>query len=262
MESDLVVRQSKLVDRCQALVSKRLRARISTLNSHFPEHGKRGRPRKSYKASPAGLTSGTVRKTRSKGRVAKVEQLIIFGTAEAVGRSLARSELSRAVNKELQLSHVDLAPTLLALCGLTVPNDMQGTDLSGVLLGWTVQGPESAFFQIFVPFAGDESPHPWRGVWTDRYMYARSEAGPWMLYDLREDPYELKNLAHDLAQAALRDEMQSRLAGWMSRTGDSWASNSMAPVEDKGRLYRFETFYTIREYLDWEARHPGLAPRD
>jgi arylsulfatase A-like enzyme len=160
------------------------------------------------------------------------------------------------------LTHVDIAPTLLALCGLPVPNDMQGADLSGVLLGRTDRGPDSAFFQIFVPFAGDGTPDPWRGVRNDRFKYARTEAGPWVLYDLQQDPYELKNLAHDPAQAAVRDVLQAKLAAWMRRTGDSWALNSMAPVEDQGRLYRFETFYTIREYLDWEARHRDLAPRD
>jgi arylsulfatase A-like enzyme len=124
------------------------------------------------------------------------------------------------------------------------------------------RGPESAYFQIFVPFAGDGTPHPWRGVRTDRFMYAQTEAGPWVLYDLRDDPYEMKDLAHDPAQTAVRDELDAKLAAWMKRTGDSWANNSMAPVEDKGRLYRFETFTTIREYLDWEARHPELAPKD
>jgi hypothetical protein len=60
--------------------------------------GKRGRPRKSYKVPPAGLTYATVHNTRSKGRVVKVEQRIIFGTVEAVGAALARSASSRAVN--------------------------------------------------------------------------------------------------------------------------------------------------------------------
>jgi hypothetical protein len=36
----------------------------------------------------------------------------------------------------------------------------------------------------------------------------------------------------------------------------------MAPVEDNGRLYWFETFNTIQEYLDWAAKHPDRAPRD
>jgi hypothetical protein len=63
-----------------------------------PRSGKRGRPRKAYKAPPAGLIYATVHKTRSKGRVVKVEQRIIFGTAGDVGAALARSASSRAVN--------------------------------------------------------------------------------------------------------------------------------------------------------------------
>ena len=93
-------------------------------------------------------------------------------------------------------------------------------------------------------------------------MYARTEEGPWLLYDLEADPYELKNLADDPAHAGPPQQMEAKLAAWMERTGDSWANNSMAPVEDKGRLYRFGTFSTIREYLDWAERHPDLAPRD
>ena len=63
-----------------------------------PRSGKRGRPRKAYKAPPAGLTYATAPKTRSKGRGVKVEQRVIFGTAQAVGAALARSASSRAVN--------------------------------------------------------------------------------------------------------------------------------------------------------------------
>jgi hypothetical protein len=63
-----------------------------------PRSGKRGRPRRSYKVPPAGLTYATVHKTRFKGRVVKVEQRVIFGTAEGVGAALARSASSRAIN--------------------------------------------------------------------------------------------------------------------------------------------------------------------
>ena len=63
-----------------------------------PRTGKRGRPRRSSKVPPPGLTYATVPKTRIKGRVVKVEQRILFGTAEAVEKALARSASSRAVN--------------------------------------------------------------------------------------------------------------------------------------------------------------------
>ncbi len=159
------------------------------------------------------------------------------------------------------ISHVDLAPTLLKLCGRPVPAAMQGTDLSAMVSGGVERGPDSVFFQIFVPFQGDGTPNPWRGVRTERAMYARTEAGPWVLYDLENDPYELKNLADDPARAALRESMETKLTDWMSRTGDSWALNSMEPVEDAGRLYRHRTFYTIQEYLDWARTHPEADSR-
>ncbi|MDR3639620.1 MAG: sulfatase [Isosphaeraceae bacterium] len=160
------------------------------------------------------------------------------------------------------LSHVDIAPTLLSLCGIPVPKQMQGTDLSPVALGQSTNGPDSVFFQIFVPFAGDGTPHPWRGIRTPSAVYARTRSGPWVLYDLDKDPFEQTNLAADPAHAALREQLERQLAGWMTRTGDSWDLNSLEPVEDKGRLYRFETFYTIDDYVQWAAKHPELAPRD
>jgi hypothetical protein len=63
-----------------------------------PRSGKRGRPRGSYKRPPAGLTYATVHKSRAKGQVVKVEQRIIFGTAEGVAAALARSASSRAIS--------------------------------------------------------------------------------------------------------------------------------------------------------------------
>jgi arylsulfatase A-like enzyme len=159
-------------------------------------------------------------------------------------------------------SHVDFAPTLLSLCGVKPPADMRGTDLSPVVLGQSEQGPESVFFQIFVPFDGDGTPFGWRGVRTARYMYARSEKEPWVLYDLEKDPDELHNLAKDPAAESVRADMETRLARWMKDTGDSWKFDSDVKVDDKGRLTRFKAFYSIDEYLKWAADHPDLAPKD
>ncbi len=158
------------------------------------------------------------------------------------------------------VSHVDLAPTMLALCGLPVPDSMQGSDLSKLILGQTEQGPDSVFFQIFVPFQGDGTAGAWRGVRTDRHMYARSAEGPWLLYDLKTDPYEKKNLIDEPDQAALQKRLDARLTKWMEQEGDSWSLNSDAHVEDAGRLYKFRAFTTIEEYLEWAREHPDLAP--
>jgi len=163
---------------------------------------------------------------------------------------------------EAPFSHADMAPTMLGIAGLPVPASMQGADLSPLVRGIGGAGPESAFFQIFVPYRSDNVPEGWRGVRTERYMYARTETKPWVLYDLQADPYEQRNLAADPAAVEIRAALEEKLAAWMKRTGDAWSFNSRQPVDDKGRLYRFGTFYTVDEYLKWAAAHPDLAPKD
>jgi len=147
------------------------------------------------------------------------------------------------------LTHVDFAPTLLGLCGVKAPARMQGADLSRVILGGSDKTPDSAFFQIFGPYQGDGTEDGWRGVRTSRYMYARFEAKPWVLYDLEKDPYEMHNLVDDPGSQGVLKEMEARVTGWMKRTGDSWKYDWHELVEDKGRLYNGGTYYSVDEYL-------------
>jgi len=156
-------------------------------------------------------------------------------------------------------TQVDFAPTLLSLCGVDTPAGMQGADLSPVILGQTDAGPDSAFFQIFGPFFAGGCEAGWRGVRTDKYMYARYRDKPWVLYDLEADPYELNNLAEDPQAAPIREELEAKITEWMDKTGDSWNFDWSAPVEDKGRLYNHETFYSVDEFLEWATEHPDLA---
>lgn len=144
---------------------------------------------------------------------------------------------------------------------IAVPTEMQGTDLSSVVLGTSDQGPSSAFFQIFRPYYAGGVLHAWRGVRTERYTYARTQSQPWVLYDLQEDPYELKNLVNDPRASPVREEMESRLEGWMRKIEDSWTLDWTVPVEDAGRLYNYRRFYTVDEYLRWAKAHPTLAPQ-
>ncbi len=168
-----------------------------------------------------------------------------------------RKVLGARVNDSL-LSQVDFAPTWLGLCGLDAPDGMQGADLSSLVLGESEGGPDSAFFQVFGPYYAGGVTAGWRGVRTATHMYARHEEEPWVLYDLQQDPYELNNLAADPGAADLRGQMEQLLDSWMQRTGDSWSYNWTHPVEDNGRLYKHETFYTVEEYLEWAKKNPQL----
>jgi arylsulfatase A-like enzyme len=169
----------------------------------------------------------------------------------------ARIPQNRVV--ETLFSHVDMPPTLLALAGLNVPDNMQGTDLSRVALGETTDGPDAVLLQIFVPFHPDQIAKPWRGIVTARYTYARFEQEPWVLFDRQLDPAEMHNLAADPAHAELQRQLDGQLAALMRRHGDDWRFNSPELVEEGGRLYRYATFYTIEEYLKWAEANPEKA---
>jgi len=142
-------------------------------------------------------------------------------------------------------THVDFAPTLLGMAGVAAPRGMQGTDLSKAIAGQG-RGMESAYFQIFGPYAGDGTAAGWRGVRTERYMYARYRDRPWVLYDVERDPFEMKNL---VGEKRLVAEMEGKLSRWMSRTGDSWENGWTAPVEDGGRLYQDRTYRSVAEWV-------------
>lgn len=156
-------------------------------------------------------------------------------------------------------SHVDMAPTLLALAGHSVPQNMQGTDLSRVALGETTNGPEAVLLQIFVPFNPDQVAKPWRGIITNRHTYARFEEEPWLLFDRERDPDEMHNLIGVPQNAELQRDLDQRLAALMKQHGDDWRFNSTELVEEGGRLYRHATFYTLDEYRTWAEKNPEKA---
>lgn len=156
-------------------------------------------------------------------------------------------------------SHIDMAPTLLSLCGIPVPGNMQGTDLSRVALGETKEGPDAVLLQIFVPFHPDQITEGWRGLVTADHTYARHKDGPWLLFDDRKDPQQMKNLVDDPSSGSLIKQLDDKLSALMKKHGDDWSFDSDALVEEGGRLYKHGTFYTVQEYLDWAKAHPDVA---
>jgi len=150
--------------------------------------------------------------------------------------------------RDVMFTHVDVAPTLLGLAGIAAPRGMQGTNLAREIAG-EGRGPESAYLEIFGPYAGDGTKAGWRGVRTHRYLYARHRERPWVLYDVERDPYEMHNLVEERGARALLAEMEKKLGEWMERTGDRWENNWTYPVEDDGRLYKDRTYYSVAEYV-------------
>ncbi len=117
-------------------------------------------------------------------------------------------------------STVDVYPTLASLAGLQAPEGIDGLDYSPLLTGAASTAPRDyAFLQMlyaYVPWPG------WRGFRTREHSYARTVDGPWILYDMIKDPYQMKNLVDDPGSKSLVKKMDKRLASIMEEAGDAW----------------------------------------
>lgn len=116
------------------------------------------------------------------------------------------------------LNTPDIMPTLLGLAGILVPDGVQGTDLSPVILGRRAPDPDAPAL-LNLPAGFTQSRRcgfaEYRGLRTDRYTYVRSINGPWLLYDNETDPYQMRNLCgrpeHKAVQKKLDAELDRRL---------------------------------------------------
>ena len=120
---------------------------------------------------------------------------------------------------------IDIMPTLLGLSGLPVPDSVEGTDFSSYLLGNGEPDIKAALIMCPVPF------HQWsfanggreyRGVRTERYTYARDLRGPWLLFDNKQDPYQLSNLINKPEYSEIQKEMEEELSRLLKKTGDEF----------------------------------------
>lgn len=132
------------------------------------------------------------------------------------------------------LSNVDFTPTVLEMCGIDRPDNLDGRSFAGAFAGEPV-GREAVFAEF-----GGHGAAEFRAVRTDRHRLIRSfqngrefkapvdlarrEQGrnlPFVrLYDLEADPQEFHDLAEDLGCAEIRADLDGRLRAWMADVGD------------------------------------------
>ena len=122
------------------------------------------------------------------------------------------------VNSSQVAQLIDIMPTVLDASGLPVPEHVQGRNLTPVLAGECQQTEEN---WGFIETSGGEI-----GVRTPTHLLGRSasvneggkESRPTCFFDLRDDPFELKNLAGTGEQALTEEELDDLLTAWDKST--------------------------------------------
>ncbi|MEO7413875.1 MAG: sulfatase [Opitutaceae bacterium] len=123
------------------------------------------------------------------------------------------------------IGSADFMPTLLGLCGISIPSAVEGIDFSGYLRGGSNPSDGTALISCVAPFGQwdrRKGGREYRGLRTTRYTYVRDLAGPWLLFDNRTDPFQQHNLVNDPVAAAVQAELETALARKLKASGDEF----------------------------------------
>lgn len=131
----------------------------------------------------------------------------------------------RAREEKTLIGSPDLMPTLLGLCGVEIPDTVEGKDYSGLLRDEEKIDRDAVLLAGYSPFADwcfARGGREYRGVRTPRYTYVRDLSGPWLLFDNKHDPFQKRNLIDDPVSKPLTMNLDQRLTRELEERGDTF----------------------------------------
>lgn len=117
--------------------------------------------------------------------------------------------------------NIDHAATILDYAGIDVPKDIQGKSIRPICDGETPDSWRESVYYHYYQSTGWHTVKKHYGVRTDRYklihFYGVNE---WELFDLKNDPHELKNIYEDDTNQNVVTELKSELKRLQEGYGD------------------------------------------
>lgn len=159
------------------------------------------------------------------------------------------------------VSHISICPTILEYFGIPIPKVMQGESILQTTYDINSDAPE----YVFLEFTRFEQDHDlfgglqlMRSVTDGRYKLSINLLSTDELYDLKEDPYELKNLINDEEYAEIRNRLHDEILDSMCKRRDPfrgyywecrpWRTDAPAPD------WRWRGYTRQREEEEYEPR--------
>ena len=126
------------------------------------------------------------------------------------------------------VQNIDFAPTFLDLAGIKIPEEIQGSSLLPIIEGEnTADWRESIYYHYYEYPGGGHSVKKHYGIRTMRYklIHFYDDIDSWELYDLEQDPREMKNLISDPDYYEISKELKQNLIALGQEYGDSIVSH-------------------------------------
>lgn len=130
--------------------------------------------------------------------------------------------------------NVDIAPTILDLAGVKIPERYQGHSLMPLVRGESPADWREDFFCEHLMEIDERIPK-WEGVRGTRYVYAKyfKQEPPYeFLHDLKVDPKQLKNFASDPDYAEVLKEQRARCIELRDQLGGPYSRGKFPIMGD------------------------------
>ncbi len=141
-----------------------------------------------------------------------------------------------SINNDI-VSNLDFPETFLDVAGVEIPDDMQGKSLVPILEGRTPDDWRTSFYYQYYENPGGHNVARHYGVTNGQhklihfYALEGKKIDDWELFDLKQDPNELRSVYGDPAYA----EVQKYMASELERLRRQYA---VGPDDDPGRAKR------------------------
>lgn len=133
------------------------------------------------------------------------------------------------------VSNIDMAPTLLDMAGIPIPNEVQGKSFYQNLKGKTPKNwRQSMYYHYYeYPFWHHVQPH--YGIRNERYklIHFYYDMDLWEFYDLKNDPSELNNLIHSKKHISIIKKMKKELYDMKDEYGNNMTLEELRSITDK-----------------------------
>jgi N-acetylglucosamine-6-sulfatase len=156
---------------------------------------------------------------------AKSEKVLLYEEAIRVPLVMRGPGIPSGLVDPRPVANIDIAPTIADATGAGARRTMDGRSLLDLVADPTARWGRELLLENG---RGANSVSPFRGIRTDRYVYAKTlSTGEFELYDLERDPYQL----HSLDATQRYDAVQRDLARRLRRLRDcAGASCQDAPA--------------------------------
>lgn len=123
------------------------------------------------------------------------------------------------------LNTLDILPTMLGMSGINIPKDLDGENITDIILEKKEDNRKASLVACVQPFGqwkrkigGKE----FRGIITKTHTYARDLEGEWLLFDNVSDPYQLNNLIENPAYNTISKNLEELLKEELNRLDDDF----------------------------------------